>query len=245
MGNYYLGGYLLLHCLPGNYPDSPLDGKPLLTCSTCFNDSLLDDWSYCWSGFDKNDPYDAWVTIREHLASAYSLDDITWERLSGWVNEKYETGNVGWPALFMDAATAIEYKQTFFPQLNDCYLLALYIDGNDAQRFIDSWRPQNDMEGMPGIYRKLSAFQPEQALSDEKLLGYDIGGLDIDGGFHTSHCHSSLHDELCQRFALTLNSHGLYDALDDWQPVVDYMNNDKTVCEPVPWGIVKIKQVIF
>lgn len=240
--DYYLGGYLLLHCLPIKHSQPQLNGKPLLTCSTCFNESLLDDWSYCWLGFDKNALYDATSTISEHLAAAFSLNSERWEQICVWANENYEREKIGWPDLFMDADTAIEYKQTFFPDLSHCYLLALYFSEKDTLRFIDSWQPRGVMEGAPGIHQKLSVMQPEEHNENERLLGYDIVGLD--GGFHTSHCHG-LHDILHQRFGLTLNEHGLYNSILDWQPVVDYMNDEKTACEPVPWGIAKIKQVIF
>lgn len=103
---YFLGGYMLMHCLPVEGLHPQLNGKPLLTCSTCFNESLLDDWSYQWLGFDRHAPYDANLTVSEHLAERFSIDDELWERIRIWSNEKYFSGHFGWPDIFVNSLIA-------------------------------------------------------------------------------------------------------------------------------------------
>lgn len=240
--DYYLGGYLLLHCLPVADLSNSLNGKPLLTCSTCINESLLDAWSYDWGFVDEDTFYDASTTLYEHLESAFGIDNHAREGIQTWVDKNAD--NIGWCGVFMHAQTAIDYKQTFFKNVQNCYLLALYFSDSDAKKFIKRWQPQRPLDGLLGILQKLMLRQPEDANPREQLLGYDIVGLDIGGEFHSSYCHS-LEETLREKFALNLNHHGLYDAIPDWQPVIDYMNDDTTACEPVPWGIAKIKQVIF
>ncbi|MEO3989955.1 hypothetical protein [Pseudocitrobacter cyperus] len=244
MMDYYLGGYLLLRCLPVNHLHPQLDGKPLLTCSTCFNESLLNAWSYGWGIDVKDTLYDASTTLFDHLESAFGLDDIARENIRIWVNEKFDQELIGWCGVFMSAATAIEYKKQFFQHAQNCYLFGLYFNDSDARRFIAHWQPKSERDGLLGIPQKLMLRQPENDDINEQFLGYDIVGLDIGGEFHTSHCHG-LHNDLHRRFGLTLNEHGLYNNVPDWQPVVDYMNDEATGSEPVPWGIAKIKQVIF
>ncbi|HAH7004981.1 hypothetical protein U4Z66_13885 [Escherichia coli] len=235
--DYFLGGYMLLHCLPVEGLHPQLKGKPLLTCSTCFNESLLCAWSYAWLGSDKDSPYNGNMSLYEHLEATFLLTDEDREQIRIRANDWFNEDKVGWESIFMDKSTAIEYKQSFFPHIENCYLLAIYIREPNVQEF--SLYPSHD-----GIAARLLRRQPERNEMDEKLLGYDILGLEIGGQFHTSHCHP-LYNELHQRFGLTLNQHGLYNEIPDWQPVVDYMNDDATGCEPVPWGIARIKQVIF
>lgn len=235
--DYYLGGYLLLHICPVPHPQNPGYGKRFFTCSTCFNESLLNAWALSW-GSDKDTLYyyDANITLYEHLAASLGVDDALRERIHRWADEQFNQ-TFGWGGVFMNAASAVEYKQTFFPDVDGCCLLALYFSESDAQRFLRHFKD----EGIPiMLARKL----PEEEHKNEQLLGYNIVGLDFGGEFHTSHCHN-LDDELHRRFGLTLNQFGLYDDIPDWQPVIDYMNDETTGCEPVPWGIAKIKQVIF
>lgn len=240
--DYYLGGYLLLHCLPVDMPGHPQNGKPLLTCSTCINESLLDVWSYSWGSDDESTLYDASTTLYQHVESTFGIDSLVREKIQIWV-DKHDS-DIGWLGVFMNAQTAIDYKQTFFKHVQNCYLLALYFSDIDAQKFITRWQPQSKQDGILGIPQRLIRYQPEYADPRERLFGYDIVGLDIGGEFHSSHCHY-LGETLREKFALNLNHHGLYDAIPDWQPVIDYMNDETTGCEPVPWGIAKIKQVIF
>lgn len=233
---YYCGGYLLLHCLPAVGLHPQLDGKIIMTCSTCFNESLFGAWAYSWANHDDT-LYDANMTMNEHLKSMFNIDDSARKRIHIWADEAFNNEKVGWVGVFMEAATGIEYKKRFFPETDNCYLIALYFNESDAARFLESYKDE-------GIPVKLMAREREQERADERLLGYDIVGLDFGGEFHTSHCHY-LQDALHQRFDLILNEHGLYNDIADWQPVVDYMNDKTTACEPVPWGIARIKQVIF
>ncbi|ENP9364496.1 hypothetical protein [Escherichia albertii] len=233
---YYSGGYFLLHCLPLNHLHPQLNGKLLLTCSTCFNESLFGDWALSWTSHTDS-LYDANTTIHEHINAAFAIDDSARERIHIWADKKFDEGKIGWIGVFMDAATAIEYKKTFFAGTDNTWLLALYFSEHDANRFLARYKNE-------GVPVKLATREREKSCANEQLLGYDIVGLDLGGEFHTSHCHN-LHAELHQRFGLTLNEYGLYNNIPDWQPVVDYMNDEKTACEPVPWGIARIKQVIF
>lgn len=234
--DYYLGGYLLLRCLPVYHLHPQLDGKPLLTCSTCFNESLFSAWSLSWASSAES-LYDANMTIHEHINAVFAIDDSARERIHIWADEKFNEEKIGWPNVFMDAKTAIDYKKTFLPEIDNTYLFALYFTERDINSFLACYKGE-------GIPMRLTAHEMEKQNVNEQLIGYDIVGLDYGGEFHTSHCHY-LHDNLHQRFGLTLNEHGLYNNIPDWQPVVDYMNDETTGCEPVPWGIAKIKQVIF
>ena len=75
-----------------------------------------------------------------------------------------------------------------------------------------------------------------------KTIGYDLIGIELSGDFHTFYCHN-MADELKSKFSLEINEYGLIKNCSDWKSLTDYMNNDETGCEPVPWFYVKVKLI--
>jgi hypothetical protein len=46
----------------------------------------------------------------------------------------------------------------------------------------------------------------------ETLIGFDVIGIELDGGFHSFHCHD-LSTDLARRFSLEINEYGLFAAI--------------------------------
>lgn len=88
MVEYYCGGYLLLHCLPAVDLHPQLDGKIIMTCSTCFNESLFGAWAYSWANHDDT-LYDANMAMNEHLKSMFNIDDSARKRIHIWADEAF------------------------------------------------------------------------------------------------------------------------------------------------------------
>lgn len=240
--DYFFGGYLLLRLPLLNWEQHPFSGKKLWTCSTCFNESLIDSWSYSWCCVNETTPYDANTTLLDHVRATYALDDEELSQLQSWCDDKFNEDKIGWPNLFVNLNTALEYHRIYLKQAPNCYLFALYFDEDSATRFITHHQPMGSQGGELGVCQILRGRQREQPNNHEQLLGYDVVGLELSGEFHSFHCHN-MADDLSQRFNLTINQYGLFDPIENWQPVINYMNEDSTACEPAPWGIAKIKQI--
>lgn len=78
---------------------------------------------------------------------------------------------------------------------------------------------------------------------NEEFLGYDYIGIEVSGDFHSFHCHD-LGKEFSEKFNLTINNYNLFESDINSKQVLNYLNNEKNGCSPVPWHIVKTKLVV-
>jgi hypothetical protein len=229
--NYFLGGYYLIKLRPVNF--GSIKSNLIKTCSNCINDSLLHNWSYSWAT-DKDEDL-------QELGKIFQIDNTNLPAIREWVDEKYEEKKIGWGDLFFDLQTALTYKQKFFSHLNDVQTLAIYFNEQAAKDLLKEFEPVNEKLGSIGLYQKLKDGVLET--DAELFLGYDIIGIENSGDFHTFHCHD-LADDLEKKFNISVNQYGLYDSIPDFKAISDYMNNEDNGFEPVPWFVVKVKQVI-
>ncbi|MBS7563809.1 hypothetical protein KHS38_05285 [Mucilaginibacter sp. Bleaf8] len=230
---YYLGGYYLLKLRPVHFGTN--DGRIIHSCSTCINDSLLDSWSYSWTSDDDQSYAD--------IINSCQLNSQTIGHIQHWVDSKFDVGSLGWVNLFTELDTLMDYKQRFFSHLSDLAIMAIYFDGTAAEQLIDDFQPENGRSNSIGLFHNLSKKIKESITNTEFTIGYDIIGVELDGNFHTFHCHD-LTAELTRNFGVQINETGLFDSIPNQQAIAEYLNNEENGFEPVPWFVVKVKQVV-
>jgi hypothetical protein len=228
---FYHAGYYLMKLRPIGFGSQV--SKQIFTCSTCINDSLLDFWSYSWAT-----PRDSDKEEMEGL----ELTDEKIKSLREWVDKAFENKRIGWPNLFRDLETLREYSDRFFPEISGKQIISIYFSKPESADLLSEFKPKKENFGTVGLYDGLQKMVPEETLTEEKFIGFDIIGIEGNGDFHSFHCHD-ISGDLIERFHLTKNQYGLFEDTRDWQPVVDYMNAEETGCEPVPWYFCKLKLV--
>ncbi|MBS1501471.1 MAG: hypothetical protein JST32_05385 [Bacteroidetes bacterium] len=225
MTSYYLGGYFLIK--PRLVDFDSLKHKKIYTCSSCINDALVDNWSFTWTANNN-------AQINTVLNDFdIELNKVT--QIRKWVDEEYEKGKIGWQSVFADLETARLYKKTFFSHLNDIQLMSVYFSETEAEVLIETFQTNQI-----GLYQSLIKRIPEAQSPNETLIGFDLIGIENSGDFHTFYCHN-ISEDLINKFHFEINSYGLLNAIDDWKAVLDYMNDEETGLEPVPWFFVKVK----
>jgi len=134
------------------------------------------------------------------------------------------------------------YKQTFFSHLDDLLIIGIYFDENESNELIANFKPSNESQGGIGLYENLSKKIIESESDNEKTIGFDLIGIELSGDFHTFYCHD-IRQELIDKFGVTINHYGLIDEQADWRAILDYLNDEETGLEPVPWFTVKVKLI--
>ena len=231
--SYNLAGYYVIRKKPLAFGSKIQE--TIYTCSSCINDSLLEHWSYSWTT-DNNGYIDK---IQEN----YQITEDAVNSIRKWADNALDNKKVGWINVFADLSTAKEYKKTFFAHLSDIDVMAVYLSKKDSDALIKEFQPKEENFGLLGLYENLIKTIPEIDSESEKFLGFDIIGIELDGGFHSFHCHD-ISDFLVQKFALRPNQYGLFQEVEDWTPILDHMNDQESGYEPVPWFVCKTKLVI-
>ena len=227
---YYLGGYYLIRLRPKNFGNDK--GIFIYTCSNCINDNLVDVWSYSWT--TNKEKY------TEEVKNNYKFFDVQIDAIRTWIDNKFNENKLGWLSVFTDIETAQEYKNSFFTHLNDIKILALYFDEDERIDILNEFKPQTEKMREIGLHLTLSKGILET--EHDKFLGYDYIGIEMDGSFHTFHCHD-IGKELSCKFDLTTNEYGLFNSEINSKKVLGYLNDESTNVEPVPWFIAKTKIV--
>ncbi|MCU4580255.1 hypothetical protein KTJ32_04475 [Acinetobacter gyllenbergii] len=229
---FYLAGYHLIQLKSANlFKNVP---SRIFTCSSCINDHLVDRWSYSWVLKTQDE-------IQE-IKSKLSLTNEQFHLLENWVNDLHQKNLLGWANVFQDIQTATQYKERFFKNHADIYLLSLYVDGDYRSDILEIFASSSEHVGEIGIYQCLKKGIREDCIPDEKLLGYDYIGLEVSGDFHSFHCHD-LSKNLVEKFDLTLNEFGLFEEPSKSDQIEAFLNDNPNGFEAVPWGIAKVKLV--
>ncbi|WP_343702903.1 hypothetical protein [Chitinophaga sp.] len=228
---FYLGGYYLTKLQTQKSGSGA--NRLVYTCSECINDNLVDTWAYSWIIDNDKQVQDA----KEN----FQLSDIQVNSIRTWVDSKHKEKKLGWVNVFADLQTALEYRNKFFTHLNEIKVMALYFDETERRGILEEFKPQS--ENMEKIGLGVTLLNSVMEDKNEVFLGFDYIGIETDGSFHTFHCHD-IGKELSDKFQLTLNDFGLFDSDDKSEQVLDYLNDEKNGCEPVPWFIAKTKIVM-
>ncbi len=226
--NYWLAGYYLIKLRPLFF--GSLKSKVVYTCSSCINDSLLDDFSRSWTR-QKND-----INSGE---TGLKIDPELIAQVHEWTNRMDAEQRIGYIDVFYDIKTAKEYKSKFFPDEDNVKLLALYLPEAEAEELIKEFSPKKENEGEIGIVHKLK--QKEMNPDSTNVIGYDLIGVESGGSFHSFHCHD-MDLELNEKFGVKLNDYGLLENDGKWKGLADYMNCDAGG-EPVPWYFAQVRLI--
>ena len=229
---YYFGGYYLLRPKPIVFGSDK--GKLTQTTSACINDAL-DTWVYSWSIQSKK--------MQEQAKKDFQLDDSALTQIQAWADEKFELGKLQWIDTFPELQSALEFKHTFMSHLNDAHIYSIYLRATDSEALTNEFKSDQNNQAEFGLRQNLLRKIVENESLNEVLLGYDLIGVEIGGSYHSFYCNDAT-QELIDKFQLTLNENGLFDEVEDWTPVTEYLNDETNGFEPVPWYVAKTKRVI-
>lgn len=217
---YYQAGYYLLQFQSPDY--GSIQGKTLWTASSCINTTCLDAWSHSWAGQEQ----------KENIQQKYGWSPAQFTHLEQWTDQQLEAGQIGWVDVFQNLATARAYQAQFFEQ-EEVHCLGISFAPSQQQALIEHFNPPSPTEGEIGLRQFLRQAIPENPSG--QFLGYDLIGVEIDGGFHSLHCYD-LQPFLEEQFGLSFNAYGLIEEGADWEAVLAHFEE-----EPVPWFYVRVK----
>ena len=229
---YYFGGYYLLR--PKTIDFGSDKGIITQTTSACINDALVDTWVYSWSIPNKQ--------MLEQVKKDFKLDDISITRIQAWADKTFELGKLQWVNNFSDLETALEFKHTFLTHLSNVHIYSVYLSATDTEALIKEFTNDQHNHGDFGLRQNLLLRIKEKENSNEVLLGYDLIGVEIGGTYHSFYCNDATQD-LIVKFQLSLNENGLFNNMEDWMEIREYLNDEKNGFEPVPWYVLKTKLV--
>ena len=230
--DHFTGGYYLM--LPNQHHGPATDYK-LLTCSTCYNDSVLGTWAIPWV---KPDSLQLQEVVRKLKITQELIKEI-----QDWVGNKIEQQRIGWPEVFLDLATVEEFSDKYFAHLPDREILQIVFPAVERAAFMKAFAPTTKSDGALGIYDVLSREEIEVPDENWVTVGYDLIGVEISGDFHTFHCHK-LAEEFKRLYNLELNEFGLMKELYNRNDLVAFMKDESNGFEPVPWFAVKVKRKV-
>jgi len=229
---YYLGGYYLIRRRPIDF--GTLNSKIVFTCSNCINDSLLDHWSYSWTTNNN--------ALIEDIKNDCQLSQDDIGSIREWVDDAFNNNRIGWINLFYDLDVVKEYYKKFFSHLSDVQIIGVYFSTTEINDILVDLKTLKDGSGAIGLYENLSKMIPETESEEEVFIGYDVVGIEWDGGFHTFYCHD-ISKDLVDKFKLEINEYGLFKEKENWAPITEYMNDQENGFKSVPWFVCKEKLV--
>ncbi|MFB9865499.1 hypothetical protein [Rufibacter immobilis] len=229
---YYLGGYYFMKLRSANF--GSWIGAKICTCSTYINDSYFDAWSISWSSSGKSGLKEA--------KEEFNLTSLQIKEIQSWADHKFEEKKIGWICTFSDFATLSEYKSIFFNTAEDYHIFSINFPEIEKDELIEEFLIKEKEIGAIGLCDNLQRQIPEVTDGSEKVIGYDLIGIEQSGDFHSFHCHD-LSSSLVEKFNVQINQYGLIDNNHSWESLVKYMNDEENGFEPVPWFFVKVKMV--
>ena len=179
----------------------------------------------------------------EQVEKNFNFDGNNIKEIQVWADKKFEANKLQWIDNFADLETAKEYKNTFLSHLTDVHIYSNYLSLTDSANLIEEFKNGRENQGDFGLRQNLLLKIEEKDNLNERLIGYDLIGVEAGGSFHTFYCNEGA-EELIEKFHLELNDNGLFNQIEDWTPVKEYLNDETNGFEPVPWYVVKTKMVI-
>ena len=234
MEPYYFGGYFLIKTRPLRF--GPIKDEVVQSCCSCINISAFDiDWYLSWTG-----------DINDDEKAELGLTDEKVERIHQWTDRKFDEGTITWGNALPDLETISTFKNLFYAGRPDINIYSLYVSKTDAACLIADFEFEGEdpyhYHKQFGLRQNVQKQIEEKDNSTGEFLGYDFIGVENHGNFHSFHCHNIL-DELRDKFSLTLNQNGLFDRVPDPDVIREYLNDETTRVEPVPWYIARTKRL--
>jgi hypothetical protein len=232
MERYYNAGYYLIKARLLDFGE--YKGKAVSTCSRCINISVFDHWCFIGTS-DKLD---------EKEKIELDLTDEKINKIQQWTDNKFENSTNVFPELKI----ANEFKDLFFRNRKDIEIFSLYFSETETQLLIEEFgkgkntNEFNYNDGNFELRHNLIKRTEEKDDENEEFLGYDFIGVECDGSFHSFYC-NDITNSLIEKFSLRLNKFGLFEELYERNNIKEYLNNQETRLEPVPWYLVKVKRI--
>lgn len=230
MEKYYNAGYFLMKLKKINFGSDK--NSIVHTCSGCINVLAFDYWCLSWTNNKLN--------IKEKLE--LGLTDEMIIEIQNWTDKRFNENEINWGNAFPNLETALTYKKQFFNNNNDINIYTIYFSEQDINSIIYEFESDNLNNGNFALMYNLLNKIVENDNGNEEFIGYDFIGVECDGSFHSIYCHD-ITKELINRFELKLNKFGLFENIKNFEKIKEYLNDPKTLLEPVPWFIVKTKRI--
>lgn len=163
-------------------------------------------------------------------------------QIQSWADKQFELGKLQWVNNFADLDTALEFKHNFLSHLSDVHIYSIYLNESDSEELIQTFRSDEINQDKFGLRQNLLLKIQESERLNEVTLGYDLIGVEIGGSYHSFYCNNSTQD-LIDKFNLTINDNGLFNEIDEWTAIKEYLNDENNGFEPVPWFVAKTKEV--
>ena len=218
------GFYLIKESKRKEYMSEIIVSQKIISLSNCICDTFPNIWAYQW---DNNAIKEA-----ERIALKYSIDVEVIKNLEEEINQKFDK-SIGWPNVFYDKETAIEFYKKFFTKIPDIKLIEVGIEEKYSQKLTKE-AESNDF----GLINKLR--EKSKVLPNGKIIGYDIVGYEY--GFSCSFLCNGLEKDYKEKFNIILNEIGLFSNYEDAQKAAEYNLRDDVGAEPIlwlPWAVIE------
>lgn len=224
------GGYFLaIPAPPSEFMNADLLPDKFLTASGCLVALAPDTWGIAWTG----DPMES----RREAAARFGINEQGLRELIVWSTAALDSGRLGWPNVFLDVETALDFRTRFLPAGTDIIVFGIALPADLRDAFLEATRP-GPQEGTPGVVMALEA----NARQDERgvRLGFDVLGWDW-GGFHSYIC-NGLETEFQRALGVTPNAHGFFATEQEARRCAEHAGLENTGAEPalwLPWKVVR------
>lgn len=225
-------GYYLINGSHTICNTRPLLPKVFYSLSSCISDIYPGAWGHSWVKITPKD--------KEEIQKLH-ISDSDFENLRTWVDEKFVSGEIGFPNVFISSQVARIFYNAFIKNTNlkNIKLLGIGLHEGDAAEYLNEYSTYYEKYqelGKSGIYLNLSKKEPiEQA---GNFLGYEILG-DSNNSFCSFAC-NGLEVDYAETLKIKLNKFGLIDSYADALRAVEFTIIDETGAEPVfwlPWAV--------
>jgi hypothetical protein len=199
----------------------------LITVSPCLANVAPDCWAIEWSKTPEAE--------RLACAAEFGIDARDLPNAIRWATDHFDAGGFLWPNMFLDAATAREFRRRFVRVTVRLLQIALPEDMLEPFLALTAPPPQQ-----PG-YAPVGAVGVHQALSHRSVLantgesrGFEVLGFDGAAGFDSFRC-NALDKDFQRLFGINFNQWGLIDDATEARRCAEYANGPEVSTCAVAW----------
>jgi len=223
------GGYFVTRAVERPaYVSSDLLPPRIFSLSECICDFVPDVWAVEWARVSPED--------RMTEASKVGIEAATLPEVISWATRQMNTGNIGWPRVFLASHDARAFATRFLPRdsASSCWESAC------PQALWNSSSP-NRLLGRrwgPGVYKAVSNRVGLE--SGGAVLGWEVLCYDY-GGFHSWLC-NGLEGDVAEKYGIRPNEAGFITSAPEASVAAEYCSRQDVGAEPgfwAPWLVVE------
>jgi hypothetical protein len=199
--------------------------KFAMTASACINNIFPNDWAVPYCGISE---------CEKSIIMEYLKTDIF--MIHKEIESNIESNKFGLPNIFMNYNDMNKFNKNHCKKNDDLIEVGLSIPEIELEKIIEDLAETTRTINDVGLYKSL---QNRRETTAQESYGFDIIGLEVDGSFHSFHCHD-LENHFLTNFNITLNNHGLIKTLEECLKIVAWINTEESGCEPVNWYICRV-----